>query len=603
MNEPSRPDARGRRPGDGPQEIRAELQRREQALDGLLGRFTALSGRLDGLRGTTDALSSDVVSLKSATTDLRKDLSTTDSKLDALAADFTALRVRYERDQAVLAAQFDLDRTADEWRRRFGEREKVRSMAAGLIRSITPNLVGRGLLRTATVRSTLESHLVHDPDFWLGHATLAMAAQLHGDEELRLSAAGEALRLGGGKAYLFFALAAARAGEHEWAGNWTDRYLQAMDPDHLGGDFLVVLDAVASGELGEQAHGYAYGALRRWAAEAAVGTTAARAGARRWEPRLKKLLITPGDRYAPLGQACGGGWKELQEGWRLATVTTAALDHLRATFPPPEPGTGTATGIPYAETAIDRLIWQPDPDEAAVRARMDALLRFIDHRGDERATEEEPGHVADAEVMDLATLLDRAVFQPGQVALGEDARRLALLGVLPHLRAAAEAFVRAAGLRRKESVPVVIEGWRTVLPTDPAAPVDGTALASELAAAMRDRTEEEARAVVPDRIRRAGGTTGGLAVLVLAPFFLAGAFLWPVLLLGAVAVTWGLLDVRRVPAARRRVREAGLARNVSAQDQLLAVLGARVEFFADWDGHTVRLEELRRWTPDDRVRA
>ncbi|MEU8438555.1 hypothetical protein AB0F18_37845 [Streptomyces sp. NPDC029216] len=413
MSEPSRPDVRAQGPGGGQEELRAELRRRDEDLNGLLGKFTTLSGGFDNLRGTTVTLSSDVNSLKSVTTDLRKDLATTDSKLDRLTADFTAWRSQYERDQAVIAAQFDLDRTAEEWRTRFGERDRVRSLAGGLIRSITPDLVGKGLLRTAAVRSSVEARLVHDPDFWLGHATLALAAQLDGDTELKLSAMSEAVYLGGGKAYLFFALAAARAQQHERAGNWTDLYLQSMDPDRLGSEFLVVLDAVASGELGEQAHGYAFSALSRWAAEAAVGATAARAGARRWEPRLRKLLIAPGDRYASLGRACTGDWKELQEGWRLATVTTAALDHLRTTFPPPVSGARSATGVPYAETAVDRLIAHREPDEAAVHTRMETLRHFIERRGDERASREEPDpqEAEDAEVMDLATLLDRAVFQ------------------------------------------------------------------------------------------------------------------------------------------------------------------------------------------------
>ncbi|MCX5193335.1 hypothetical protein OOK31_05440 [Streptomyces sp. NBC_00249] len=604
MSEPSRPDARDQGPGDGHQELRADLQRREDDLNGLLGRFKTLSGGFDELSGKADSLSTAVTSLRSETTDLRKQLSATDAKLDRLVADFTDHRERYERDQAVLAAQFDLDRALGEWRSRFGQRNQVRSLAAGLVRSLTPDLVGKGLLRTGSLRGFIEAHLVHDPEFWLGHATLALAAQLDGDTELKFSAMGEAGYRGDGKTLLFLSLAAARAGAHEWAGNCMDRYLQeSVDPDHLDRDFLVVLDAVASGELGEQAHGYASRLVFRWAAEATAGTTAARASARRWEPQLKKLLIPPGDRYASFGEACAGGWEDLQYGWRLATVTTAALDHLRREFPPPGPGARSATRAPYAETAIDRLIRSLEPDEAAAHARMEFLRRFIEHRGDERATREEHDlrQAAQTEVLDFATLLGHAVFEPGRVALGEEARRLALPVVLPHLCVAATAFVNASLQRRKESVRVVIEGWRTVLPTDPAESVDGTALAAELETGLLARTEAEAAAVDRNLPRRVGGTFGGLAGLVLAPFFLVGPSLWLALVVGGATSAWGLLDVRRVPAERARVRAAGAARNDRAQRRLREVLGSRVAFFTDWNAHAARLEELRDWNPTGQV--
>ncbi|MER5534540.1 hypothetical protein [Streptomyces mirabilis] len=53
-----------------------------------------------------------------------------------------------------------------------------------------------------------------------------IAARLDGDDEVRLTAMGQAQGLDLGKANLFFSLAAARTGEHERAGNWMDGYLQ-----------------------------------------------------------------------------------------------------------------------------------------------------------------------------------------------------------------------------------------------------------------------------------------------------------------------------------------------------------------------------------------
>ncbi|MET9847949.1 hypothetical protein [Streptomyces ossamyceticus] len=585
--------------GQGLRDIRSRLDRRETELSELKGQFGTLSGHLNTLRGATDELATTVRSVNDATTQLRTDLDGTKSDVGRLQADFTDFRSQYERDQAVLRAQFELDRITEDWRQKFGNRNKIRSLAGGLVRQLTPKLVRRQVLRTANLRSQVEAHLFHDPDFWLAHATLAVAARLDGDEELELSSMGQAQLLAPGKADLFFALAAARAGEHERAGTWMDGYLQrAVNPDRLGRDFLVVLDAVASRELGDHAHRYARQVMVRWAAEASAGSAAARASVHRWKPQLTKLLRKPGDHYAPLDQACGTRWQELEEGWRLATVATATLDHLRKEFPPPD-GSTPASSHPYAEAAIDRLIDHLEPDEAALHTKIEWLRQFVDHRGDEAAAREEQElrRQVDAEVMDFGTLLDNAVFKPSRIALGDDARRLALMQVLPNLRAAAEEITAASRRHRQHAVRIAIEGWHTDLPTDPSQPVDASALADDLEADLLARTEEEAKKVDRNPVRLFGGGIGGAAFALVTPWVVAEALFWPVVLIGMALVGWGLMDLNRVPAQRRRIREAGVLQRRRAQHTLSQVLSQRIRFFSDWNTHLTRLHELRAWDP------
>ncbi|WAX76641.1 hypothetical protein [Streptomyces sp. KMM 9044] len=600
MNEQSEADDRLTELGRGLKEIHEAQQRREDDLKALHERFGTLSEGLETLRSESNKLAIGVESVGAATEQVREDLTRTQSELSQLSTDLTEFRSQYERDQSVLAAQFELDRITEDWQRRFGSRDKVRSLARGLVRKLTPKLVDGGILSTDNLRLFVEEHLVHDPDFWLAHATLAVAARLTGDDDRQLGAMGLAQALDLGKANLFFSLAAARMGDHQRAGNWMDGYLQdAVHPDRLGRDFLVVLDAVASRELGDLAHSYARQVMVRWGTEAAADGMASRASVGRWKPHLRRLLASPGDRFASLAHAYDGDWTQLLGQWRMATVTTCTLSYLRKEFPPPEQTAPVHGRARYAETAIDRLIGHLEPDEAALHTRKEALRRFIEHRGNGRAAQEEHElhQEADAEVMDFATLLDNAVFKPSQIALGDDARRLALMLVLPNLRAAAEELVAASLRHRPREISIEIDGWPTLLPTDPAAPVDARALAEALDADLLTRTEAEVDAVDRNLARRIGGTAGGLSALVLAPFVLGGFFLVLMLLLGVVAAVWGLLDVARVPAERGRIREAGVARRQRAQHQLQDVLSQRIEFFAEWNEHAARLPELRAWDP------
>jgi hypothetical protein len=203
----------------------------------------------------------------------------------------------------------------------------------------------------------------------------------------------------------------------------------------------------------------------------------------------------------------------------------------------------------------------------------------------------------DAEVMDFGTLLDNAVFKPSRIALGDDARRLALLQVLPNLRAAAEEITAASRRHRQHTVRIAIEGWHTDLPTDPAQSVDASALADHLEADLLARTEEQAKKVDRNPVRLFGGGIGGAALALVTPWVLAEALFWPVVLIGVALVGWGLMDLNRVPAQRKRIREAGVLQRRRAQHTLSQVLSQRIRFFSDWNAHLTRLHELRDWDP------
>lgn len=600
VSEQSGADARLNELEGGLRETRETRQRHEDDLKTLRDQFSELSGSLETLHGSASTLATQVESVGFATEQIREDLTRTQSELGQLTAVVTDFRSQYELDQTVLNKQFEFDRITENWQQRFGHRDRVRSLARGLVRQLTPSLVKNGVLTTDHLRTFVEEHLIHDPDFWLAHAALAVAARLDGDEDRELNAMAQAQTRDLGKANLFFSLAAARMDDHQRAGSWMDGYLQqAVDPDRLGRDFLVVLDAVASRELGDLAHSYARQVMVRWGTEVATDGTGSRASVRRWEPRLRRLLTSPGDRFESLGQAYDGDWAKLCDHWQLATVTTGTLTYLRKEFVPPNHASSGTGRVRYAQTAIDRLIGHLEPDEAALHTKKEALSRFIEHRGNEQAAREEHTlrQEADAEIMDFATLLDNAVFKPSQIALGDDARRLALMQILPNLRTAAEELVTASLRHRPRKIQIVIDGWRTLLPTDPAAPVDARSLADELDTELLARTEAEAEAVDRNLARRVGGTTGGLLTLVLAPFLLGGFLMGVALLLGVIAGVWGLLDMARVPVERGRIREAGAVRQQCAQRQLHDVLSRRIEFFAEWNDHAARLDELRVWEP------
>ncbi|MFF5899712.1 hypothetical protein ACFY8O_27815 [Streptomyces argenteolus] len=582
--------------------IHETVRDRATQLEALTQRFTELSRKHGELDARTASLSGTVRSVGARTDSLESRLDEVRSDLDRVTGDVAGLLEQYARDQAVLTARFELSRVTEEWRETFGGRRRIRDLARRLVRRVTPESVRQGSIDTADIDRSVREHLLQDPGFWLAHAMIAVSARLAGNDEFERVAARQAQELAPGRTPLFLALVAAKSGDHARAGDRMDEYLREADPDRLGGDFLAVLDATAAMELGERARTHVRAALERWAADAAGLHAASGAGGGRWRARLEGLPTPPGDAYAPFDRACAQ-WSELRRGLQLADVTQATLAHLRKEFPPraaePE-ATGHRT--PYAEAAVDRLIDHMDPDEAAMHAAMGRWNHYIAHDADEEAARREHDRLldADADVMDVATLLDHAVFRPSLIALGDDARRLVLGTVLDDIRTTAEELAQRSSRLRPRTVTVAIEGWSAELPAALAVPVDARGLADELTAELRTRAETEAGAVRPRQPRRIGGVTGGAAALVLALFLLDGALVWLGMVLGSAAVVWGLLDIARVPAERRRALAAGTARSARAQQELGLVLDRRIRFFADWDSRLALRAALRDWSPDSR---
>ncbi|MFF0075522.1 hypothetical protein [Streptomyces sp. NPDC005494] len=607
MSEPSR-----RAPQWDPDEELKKLHElmrgRASELEALGKRLAELSRKHEELDGRTKPLAGQLRSVGSRTDSLESRFDEERSRIDQVVTDVADLREQYERDHAVLTARFELSRLNEERRAAFGGRRRIRDLVRRLVRSIGPDTVRQGSIDTTDLDRAIREHLLQEPDFWLAHAALALSARLAGNEELEAGAARRAQDLAPGRTHLFLALGAAKARDQARAGERMDGYLRETDPKRLGGDFLAALDAVAELELGEQAHGHVRRAMERWGADAASVREASGAGGGRWRQQLQGLLTLPGDAYSPFDRACAQ-WPDLRQGLQLAGVTKATLAHLRKEFPPrvaTPPRAATPPGVrqrfPYTEAALDRLIDHMEPDEAAMHATIERWNHFIAHEGDEKAAQREYDRLiqADAEVMDVGSLLDHAVFRPRLIALGDEARRLVLMTVLDDLRTTAEEMAQESRRLRPRTVTVTIEGWSAELPADLTVPVDEQELAERLTSELRTRAETEASGVGRNQPRRIGGPAGGATALVLAPFLLDGALLWLGLVAGMVAVVWGLLDFGRVPAERGRALAAGTARSARARQDLELVLDRRIRFFTDWDSRLALRAALRDWDPGSR---
>lgn len=565
------------------------------------GRHEAkLSGLREGLRD----VKADVVKLSDEVSNTRKEIAGLESVVTDTRQTLDTFIEQYGRDREASKAQAELARLTTEWHANFAQRKQTRALARGLVHTLTAQAVYRNVVNKATVRACSEERLLLEPTYWLAPATVAVAAKFRDEEEQGERARAHACALDAAKAHLFFSLTCFRLGDETEAAAWMDLYLQSLDPDELGQDFLVVLDAIASRELGEEALGYTRQAITRWSrgdSPLSIETPASPGLGRSTmlESRLHNLRGRLTERrYATLRKTCGDQWGALSKGWELSTVPDRAIAQLEYAFPDGFDGADTPAGSGrHVQSALERLIEQLDPDEADMRERMRRLERVIEHGGDLEAADRahESSVALDAAPVALMTLLDQAVFEPDEVRLGQPARRMALRAIWPDLEEAAQRLVAVSRSHLPRYITLSVAGWDCSVPTSPQSRVRSGQIVNELATRIEQQTQVRSDAVVRRWPRVISALVIGAFTLALVVPFVDGAARWFFTLLTVGLFAGAAWEFTNVPFRRRRVRDQGDALRHEAVTTMEKALSQCEHFLEDWHDAMERLDLLTRW--------
>ncbi|WP_158684991.1 hypothetical protein [Streptomyces sp. LaPpAH-108] len=583
----------------------------ESALDRLSERIVGVEKgqarheeKLDGFRTGLHDVRTDLVKLGDEVTGVRTKVTGLEHSITDTRQRLDGFLEQYGRDREVSRAQAELSRLTTEWHAHFAQRKQTRALARSLVHTLTAQAVEGKVVNTATVRACSEERLLLEPTYWLAPATMAVAADFRREREQAERAQSHACALDAAKANLFFSLTCSRLGNETRAAAWMDLYLQSLDPDELGQDFCVVLDAVASRELGEKARGYTQQTMARWnrgSLRLSADSRMARGtrGGAHLESRLLNLRSRITEKqYAALRTTCGKDWQNLLSGWELATVPGGILTHLKRRFPDGAEGVDAPVGGGgHAESALDRLIEQLEPDEADMREKMRRLERVIEHEGDlEKATAAHRSSLApDAAPVAFMTLLDQAVFEPDDVPLGEPARHMALRVVWPGLENAAQRFVADSRQRLPPHLTLRIAGWKRTVPTDSRTPVQPGPLVDELATHLERQTQAQSDAVVRRWPRVVAAVVMGVVAGALVVPFVDGMSQWMFGLLALALFGWAIWEFWSVPFRKKQVRDQGDRLRHEAVTTLSQALRQREEFFEDWRDAMDQLPALLRW--------
>ncbi|MFI9786445.1 hypothetical protein ACIHEI_23550 [Kitasatospora sp. NPDC051984] len=562
-------------------------------------RDAGLESRLADTRADLDRVATRLTEVAGTLAQTKEELRQVRRTAEATHAALNSFVERYGRDQRVADAQAELTRLTTEWTAGFAQRQRIRALARGLVHGLTEDAAARGVLATSTLDAYSQEQLILEPSFWLAPAVVAVAADFSGDAERAGRARSYAQTLDQPKATLFFALTSSRQKRQDLAARWMDLYLAGLNPNNLGLEFSVVLDAVAGAELGFEAYTYARQAMARWDREAHARSHFGfdRDGAapqlKRWRPWMLGHGRSDSEQFAALARLCGTHWPELRRGWQAATGVKGTLDFLQREYSdvptPREPGVGT-------DLALNHLISQLDPDERDMKDRMDRLRSIIRHRGDLDAMDSEPESPTAEDTQDFQSILERAIFRPKSVQLGYSARLLSLHSTWLGLRAAVEAAAAESATKLPSGLTITMDGWSCRLPAAPLRPEAAQQILAGFQDYLNRSTDRAIDSVAPVWPRivahtAAAALLGGLAV------FLAGAAAGLAVVASAGLIgsaTWGVL---RVPLQRSRLREDCARRRNSGGAELAKALDQHSRMLRQWRTGLAAAGRAQGWSP------
>lgn len=527
---------------------------------------------LRGLESAVRSVSAQQSQIASVVNDVATTQDRTRSELGDLRTKFESFVRRDLLDKNLLNAKSDLQIEQDRFDKEFGHHENVRRQATGILQALDAGIVTR-----STIYQVTEGMMLGSPRYWLAPALVALAAWIRDDRVLAERALAEAVRREPGKTALFFTLVLRRNGRTEATSRWLWQYIAGQDPAALPHEFVVVVDAVATGAFGPEARPVVVDHLTEWYARVRTDQPLVEAQVKRWvkfidgKRRDERLAF-------PILADISPTWPRLRRTYAAATVFDQANAYFHGIFDGPLPvGDDLRRKV---DDILTSLVTNFDDEERPMRAKLAGLNAIIEHGGDKEAA----AHAAaDADSLaedrvDLMTLLTDAVFYPDRSGASLATRRLAIALTAEWIGEAVGRLEAANAADVPDAVELAIDDWTGVID----AATTEESIVISVTEHIRGRT---GAAIAATGIGAAGvlGMVAGAASLGFAVgAAINGGLVAAIILLGVVVASAGVtaMGFRQRDQRRAELRELGERRVAVA---VANVNGAIAECRDWWD--------------------
>ena len=272
-------------------------------------------------------------------------------------------------------AKINLSAIRDKLKDQFGHYDKVRRTATGILQANDLAIVKSEMLTNIT-----EKQMIETPNYWLTPCLIALSAWINNDKSLAERALAESIRRNDEKTSLFFGLICRRIGRESSSLKWFARYLEAQDEEKLDRKAVIVLDAFASGLLGNDTENFVYQQIQEWMSnlEAKPGFTEKQLD--NWKNAINSKRVPLQKGLYPYLEKYSNTWDNLKDVLEGANLNNDLYEYFKKVFEQKEETKKLKVEL---DKILDSLVTEFDEEELPLKREEQFEELVVKYNGSE----------------------------------------------------------------------------------------------------------------------------------------------------------------------------------------------------------------------------
>ena len=209
----------------------------------------------DGIDKIYETINNVDVKLDDNFNDLKEEIDKLNIEVNNLVTSLRETTIVTEAKQNIMISQMEFDK-------RYQYRDNVRNKILGIIQSLDINVI-----KKSTIENLRDDSLINNHNYWLSSSLVSLCSWYTNNKEMAYIALESAIKYNDQKTSLLFSLIHLYAKKHDGAIKWFDRYLELQDPLKTEGIFVLVVDLITSGVLGNEGTTKFLNKINEWTRE------------------------------------------------------------------------------------------------------------------------------------------------------------------------------------------------------------------------------------------------------------------------------------------------------------------------------------------------
>ena len=209
----------------------------------------------DGIDKIYETINNVDVKLDDNFNDLKEEIDKLNTEVNNLVTSLRETTIVTEAKQNIMISQMEFDK-------RYQYRDNVRNKILGIIQSLDINVI-----KKSTIENLRDDSLINNHNYWLSSSLVSLCSWYTNNKEMAYIALESAIKYNDQKTSLLFSLIHLYAKKYDGAIKWFDRYLELQDPLKTEGIFVLVVDLITSGVLGNEGTTKFLNKINEWTRE------------------------------------------------------------------------------------------------------------------------------------------------------------------------------------------------------------------------------------------------------------------------------------------------------------------------------------------------